>query len=117
MSAAPKFTPGPWTISRSRSGYPYQICALKQDDSAPGRVGTRITRWGAISLPSSAEGEANASLIAAAPELYEALRAVIAEADEGRIVSASGDYIESRGPHHVMQDARAALAKATGETP
>lgn len=62
-------TPGPWTINYSTLGYPYQIFASGEDDTRPGKVGTRITRWGAISLPSSEEGLSNALLIAAAPDL------------------------------------------------
>jgi hypothetical protein len=66
MSGA--YTPGPWTVRRPRggmhSGYPYQITT----EETPAKI---ITAWGAISRRASAEGEANARLIALAPELFE----------------------------------------------
>lgn len=46
---------------------------------------------------------------ARAERYRKALEAVIKEMDEGRIVSASGDYIQSRGPWVVAEAARAAL--------
>ena len=63
-----KHTPGPWNVlSESAFGRPYQIVA--QD-------GTMITSWGSICRRASAEGRANARLIAAAPELLYALEQV-----------------------------------------
>ena len=59
-----KWTPGPWSIRRSKSGKPGQI--------SDGR-GTIITTWWGIARPASKEGEANARLIAAAPEMAELL--------------------------------------------
>lgn len=60
-------TPGPWEIKRSRSGYPYQIHAPN------GHHVRDVTRWGAISVPSLPEGEANAAFVAAARTLVPAL--------------------------------------------
>lgn len=62
-----KHTPGPWEVTANPSGHPYQIYAPR------GINMQAITRWGAISMPSSDEGKANARLIAAAPELLDAL--------------------------------------------
>ena len=93
-----KWTPGPWLVSRSHRGYPYQIVAPAAD-CGPGKVGTSITRWAAISLPSSDEGNANAHLIAAAPAMAEALRGVLRVADRETVEFAA---------------ARAALALAEG---
>ena len=72
-------TPGPWAVRFSLSGYPYQIIAVNGDDKAPGKVGTCITRWASIMLPSSAEARANACLIAAAPDLLAALRTALTQ--------------------------------------
>jgi len=90
-------TKGPWCIKYSRSGYPYQIIAPNENDKAPGRVGKSITRWGAISLPSSDEAHANARLIAAAPDLLEALETI------------------ANTHANPVSVARAAIAKARGE--
>ena len=101
MTAA--HTPGPWTVRRPlggvHGGYPYQITNTEK----PAKI---ITAWGAISRRASAEGEANARLIASAPDLLEAListRASLqAMADEGIVAEGSWPTID------------AAIQKATG---
>ena len=45
-------TPGPWEVDFNEKGYPYAIIAPKADNMKPGAVGTCVTRWAAISLPS-----------------------------------------------------------------
>lgn len=79
----PKFTPGPWYVD-----------------------GTFVTNDEDLDICSMGDvaWEANAHLIAAAPELYEALRDLIAYCDP------TGDYIDDE-----LVWARAALAKARGE--
>ena len=105
-----KHTPGPWIVKRSGMGYPYQIVALNESDKKPGAVGKAITRWAAITLPSSDEGKANARLIAAAPHLL-----AFAEWTESLLTGA-----ENVGLHldidkqHIRAQARAVIAKATG---
>lgn len=65
-------TPGPWEVVYSPQRRPYGIdSALAQD--APGNI-KHVVRWAGIGFPSSPEATANARLIAAAPELWEALR-------------------------------------------
>lgn len=66
-----RHTPGPWRIEYGAAGYPHQI--VGRPDNRPGAVGRCITRGGAITLPSSVEGLANAQLIAAAPSLLKEL--------------------------------------------
>ena len=61
-------TPGPWIIRRSETGKPGQIS---------NGHGTIITAWWGIARPASKEGEANARLIAAAPEMMELLEAQV----------------------------------------
>jgi hypothetical protein len=94
-------TPGPWVVTYNSGGYPAQIMA-PNGDTGPGGI-TSVTRWNAISLPSSIQGFANARLIAAAPDLLEALENL--ENDNGAI------------PQHAWALAQAAIAKATGGAP
>jgi hypothetical protein len=82
-------TPGPWTIRRASQGKPYQIEGATRD----------ITRWGGLSAPMSHEAEANARLIAAAPDLLEALQYVL---------SAHGEQL-----HCAFDMAERAIKKAT----
>lgn len=95
------FTPGPWVIGRSGHGRPYQV------ETAGGLC---ITKWGGISRPASAEGEANAQLIAAAPELLDALESLKCELI---LSDVDMDYIESHF-RPWLDKAAAAIAKARG---
>ena len=86
----PAWTPGPWSV-KSIPGH---------GDSIVGAGGLQVVRIGQISKMDLA----NARLIAAAPELYEALKA---------FMFADGhDDFEDEWPA-----ARAALAKAEGRQP
>jgi hypothetical protein len=100
MSAA-KHTPGPWHVKQLMS-YVDQFEIRGPRDS--GVMVARTIEWG-----SAAEGddpsEANARLIAAAPELLEALQEMVDEIN-------SGDEPGHGSPWH--DKARAAIAKATG---
>jgi hypothetical protein len=55
-------------------------------------------------------GEANARLIAAAPDLLNALMALVGEADLGEVDLGDDDRVK-------LEHARAAIAKATGGQP
>lgn len=102
-----KHTKGPWSVTYTHGkGYPGQIEADN---------GTLITTWGGICRKSTAEGQANAELMAAAPDLLEAL----IEERRIRLLGQQPDvHWES------LRDARrdcyaktdAAIAKAKGET-
>lgn len=103
MNAPAKHTPGPWHILRS-------TYAAKQHHAV--EVNDKSGQTVAYSLNFVArfkdEGEANAHLIAAAPELLEALE----EATESECRS----WCEQGGPHRPSCDKRRALiAKARGE--
>lgn len=87
-----KHTPGPWVIDGKNNGGP--IIRSRAD-------GAYIAR--ANGMPDPLETEANAYLIAAAPELYEALRAIRDELVRQDI---------KFGP--LIADADVALAKAEG---
>lgn len=87
-----KHTPGPWKVIPVKTGY--------YIDSRCGPVADTMDfddEYGSI------ESEANARLIAAAPDLLEAARALL-------------DLAERHGWLHVaVNAARAAIAKAEGE--
>ncbi len=95
--SAPKFTAGPWTFSIGGTGdYP--------------TWGVRIGK-GLVHLPGIEPMEvmdANARLIAAAPEMYEALEAMVGIEDDD-------EYMSQLEVNARLEAARAALAKARGE--
>lgn len=71
MSAA-KHTPGPWDVNASRNGYTSEVAIegpIREQETAP------VCWIGANRI--SSENEANARLIAAAPELLAACRAAL----------------------------------------
>ena len=86
----PKFTPGPWSINE----WPQAA-----SDIAIGAVGTPLIARVPLRDVSINEQKANANLIAAAPDLFNAL--LVAE--------------ESVGDLDSLEIVRAALAKARGE--
>jgi hypothetical protein len=86
-----KHTPGPWDIAKGKT-----YCAIRTDE----RV---IADMRLVGLH---HNEANARLIAAAPELLDALQAAL-EALRG---SAGFDEI-----NNAKKQVKAAIAKATGE--
>ncbi len=105
-----KHTPGPWKIVFASGRYPYQIDA---PNGSKGPGGIRfITRWGAISMPSSAEGLANARLIAASPDLLEALQGLLKTYLQAADSGDCGNW-DARAEPQVIA-ALAAIAKATG---
>ena len=95
-----KFTPGPWghmgngLISAGEFTYVAQIKGARFTDKD-------------IGAPRQEQADANATLIAAAPDLYAALKA-IADLDDG-------DKPYFWHFEHEFADARAALAKADGK--
>lgn len=96
--SAPAFTPGPWQYLRSPSG--------------PIRVGPSHNCTVAVApFPPTGDQEANACLIAAAPDLYEALDRINVAA-----CYASEEDTDAREAVllHIGELARAALAKAQG---
>ena len=97
MSNETKWTPGPW-VART-NGYYWQVDPENKSEKDPFQVCDVCS-----SQPHHPEGglqEANARLIAAAPELYDALEAII-----------KGD---SKIVHRERMRAVEVLAKARGE--
>jgi hypothetical protein len=103
-----KHTPGPWRsiiddTGGQWSGWPLCITAENEDDRSVVRTGGQWPyEWDAAT--SQREAVANARLIAAAPDLLEALESLVANLAEGDFIS------ETR-----IDTARAAITKATGE--
>lgn len=102
-----KWTPGPWSVGfGGQTGRPMTV--------------NPVLRWGSIAKPATAEAEANARLIAAAPDLAEALRLAIPflrdSVDKYGIAWREGDPPVEGDPEDVvvLRAAKAALAKAEG---
>lgn len=94
-------TPGPWAVSiddtgGNFSGWPSVQAAPERDVSVVHRAGFKQEFWGDLS---QRECLANARLIAAAPDLLAALKAVVSVADRKTTE---------------FDQARAAIAKAEG---
>lgn len=88
-----KHTPGPWTVNaynEIESGA-VRICSVDIEETNAGLNG--------------GEGQANARLIAAAPDLLEALKYCAAVC--------AGEVMNKNGLINALEKARAAIAKAT----
>lgn len=96
-----EFTPGPW---RAQELPPREI-TLKRRHWAIGQVNAPAKVVGLA----FGETDANARLIAAAPELYEALCRLIPPEQEAHMEESPGDF------HEDWHNARAALTKARRE--
>jgi hypothetical protein len=114
MSAT--FTPGPWVVTRNHPD-PETAKSLveiqsKATTDALGDFwsGTDIATIYAADPDKYPERAANARLIAAAPELLEALREILDLCAVGDV----DENTEALGWGAVIRDAKAALAKATG---
>jgi hypothetical protein len=106
MSTKTKWTPGPWQVTQCRNGLPY-VNVFRVSGPADGTapctilVETKYETMGA--------NRANACLIAAAPEMYEALERFLLAYDGGTA---------ARSVQQQREDAafaRATLAKARAE--
>lgn len=91
-------TPGPWTIR------PYNFDAVR-DAQGIFSAGCRIPICHSIMGNDLGQADANARLIAAAPELLAALQ---------RALDAIEYYHAREGSPDTLADARAAIARATG---
>ena len=110
MSEA-KFTPGPWIVDSKWPAHRSHHCisaavGQPREHRAMAQVVTNID-----GEPYS-EGMANARLISAAPDLYEALENAVFQ-----IEYPHDKFKETGTGNHALTAARAALAKARGEQP
>ena len=98
MSA--KHTPGPWTAQNDGR----DIISIQHSNNDPGAISMTLAKVTAR-MTWRSQAEANARLIAAAPDLLDALRNIseLYDSDEG--CRSLPEYIA----------ARAAIARATGE--
>lgn len=95
-----KHTPGPWELKMPKGNRPSaRISGDGWEDFA--KVFTRTTFEGESKLHDCEEGEANARLIAASPELLEALKEIVHITGDRKTVE--------------FDRARAAIAKAEGK--
>jgi hypothetical protein len=107
------YTPGPWTIDHQRIGPPGEPVALLCDVNDP-MTGTVID-WprgndsGTAMSIDDAENEANARLIASAPDLLEACEVA------NRFFEENDDFTDGEYPiPGFILDMRIAIKKATG---
>lgn len=94
MGEQVKWTPGPWVVDDYR------------EDTPPRWFVVPATYRGTI-CSIRADGEADAHLIAAAPDLYDALEWCVRALEQ--------DYRGSAEDCEIPQDVRAVLSKARGE--
>lgn len=100
------FTPGPWTL------HPHDLHGLREIvDASTRRVARAYGLEDGIDNDArDREASANARPIAAAPDLYEALRELVSRCDGDAGVRADGSNIETMQAH-------AALDKVEGAQP
>ena len=113
-------TPGPWkhiegtasimahkTVANDSEGYDYDVAQVERID-------------GAYSAKNDPESQANARLIAAAPELLEALNKLVTALEQSRrVVHIGGAHDKYEIAYHIGADnpvrrARAAIVNAEG---
>lgn len=104
-------TPGPWHVVLSDNATPHILHEHGCDSSDCGDLSSRVCVMPA-EIVADYNSLANASLIAAAPELLEALEAVLSAEP------ADGAYLlgETESERAAYANARAAIAKARGES-
>jgi hypothetical protein len=110
-----KHTPGPWTINRTSERHgqrPYGISAGKR-----GPTPKNIVNWGGMAAPASQESEANARLIASAPDLLEALRQLLGNAIIARhqLKNTEDASLVGSALWDTIGQAEEVIRKATGE--
>jgi hypothetical protein len=107
---ASSYTPGPWEIDRDRAGF---LLGVTPSRCAPGAAPVCYTP------PIVANAEADARLIAAAPDFFAAAQSLL-EAWDARttvaqqIVTGKSDRDLQKQAADALEALRAAIAKATG---
>ena len=107
-----KHTPGPWLLrtTQTSSGLCHIVSAA--DWRGAFIYGDGIRKGVDDALPKAQELAANARLIAAAPDLLEALQRIEEYWNQDQNETAMADAC-----WHAINTARAAIARATGEQP
>lgn len=114
FTPGPYFTPGPWYVASGVHPVPQVIGPSRKTVAVCGldANGHVEDKSGPDAMPGS-ESDANARLIAAAPDLYAACKAVEAFVPEDAMVYSEGTHGERV---YVRDLLRAALRKAEGAT-
>lgn len=99
-------TPGPWELSEAQYKDGFGTYRRVEQVEQFGDVVASVCIRHAVNHTLNAAGDANARLIAAAPDLLEACQALIAHCDKNPPM---GDSLWS------VQQIRTAIAKATGD--
>jgi hypothetical protein len=99
-------TPGPWSIGMSCDMTP-AVCVPVPPGEGSSFVVAHINRMPRMGIVQGC-AEANARLIAAAPELLAALRAILDECSPDKRPYSTESWL----PDHLLADARAAISKA-----
>jgi hypothetical protein len=113
-SPTPAHTPGPWTLWLSRDARTHQIAgpARFRVEGAQTATIAEVHHYGSRASGYAEEQTANARLMAAAPELAEALQAMVEEKADYMVRNNLGDPSQQ----HTIRVARAALDKARGQS-
>ena len=111
----PKFTPGPWTAfdtgyQSDVDGWPHYSIGISEFETHA------VVRPGCEEILENADLRANAHLIAAAPDLYDALVNMADDYEEYEYNQFTGKYDNPTFNPDILRRARSALAKARGET-
>ena len=108
-----KHTPGPWVVSKDSN----KVRRIFAGESGP-QVATAsvFANWMPVErlAEAHATADANARLIAAAPDMLEALQS--AQESIATFIGVHG-YPSDSGAGDVLQEVSAAIARATGEKP
>lgn len=108
MTERKERTPGTWTVEKWPTKYPDLFTYNIVSDVDPATDQYHVSRYG---VASGLDGEVDARLMAAAPELLEALRLFAPDPPEVEYCACRA--CEKRRANQKI--ARAAIAKATGE--
>ncbi len=110
MASETKWTPGPWSLGRNKSDYMQIDGGLSRPQQHIG-LAKVVVAFDGDPYP---QGEANADLIAAAPELYEALERLLKWV--APIAGDNHDKDREREEMASVEAACSALRKARGES-
>jgi hypothetical protein len=111
--SAPAFTPGPWRIAKRGEDEAFYVVE-RDEPNEPSRHAYRVAH--VLDYNELQQNAANACLIAAAPDLYAALAALLpAVDDEIEQRKFSGNDEDWSGLERLSSAAHAALAAAKGE--
>lgn len=108
-SKMPGYTEGPWRVWRTPREHPMTMVLPPEAQIVDGEFGKTPTEW----IADDVRGQANAQLIAAAPDMYEALSPFAAR--YARIARDGDRPLKVLVPFEWLEQAAAAIARADGE--